>query len=158
MNEILCSTGALLGRPNGRDYRQLDRMAERLTCDGFEFMIYGSWYPEIHFIYDTKMAQFHRQTLQIFEPEWDWILREGHIRHLHINDYDGGYMDWGNFHVLPIGQGDVDFAAFFAKLFSYGYEGDYTIEATAFDDVSGAVDFEMLNRCVGDLRKLIRSK
>ncbi len=50
MQKILCSTGALIGRPNGRNIRLLDRCVENLTCDGFEFMMYSTWYdslPEI---------------------------------------------------------------------------------------------------------------
>ena len=38
--EILCSTGALIGRPNGRDYRLLEPLSKKLHCDGFEFMMY----------------------------------------------------------------------------------------------------------------------
>lgn len=291
MRQILCSTGALLGRPNHRDYRLLKDIAGKLECDGFEFMIYGSWYPEVeeliasvkalhlnipvvhcqkslgealcgmkvrqegskypeyimteeedkacflkgleefkinlkvacafgakelvlhlwnglpsdknieknierfgqlnelaqkegidlmvenvvcnahdplydmrlfyqtypdvHFVYDTKMAEFHRQTLTVFEPEWDWIWRGRHVKHLHINDYNGGYMDWGNLNVLPIGKGHVDFDSFFSKLAKYEYRGDYTIEATGFNSVTGNIDFAMLNECFGRLRKLI---
>lgn len=46
MHHVLCSTGALIGQPNGRDYRLLSGCADHLTCDGYEFMMYGSWYPE----------------------------------------------------------------------------------------------------------------
>ena len=46
MHRILCSTGALIGMPNGRDYRLLSGCADRLTCDGYEFMMYASWYPQ----------------------------------------------------------------------------------------------------------------
>ena len=288
MNQILCSTGALLGKPNGRNYRLLEEMVPKLECDGFEFMVYSSWYPEmdelistvrslqlnipvihcqkalgetlcgmkvwregdafpeyvmtkeedeacflrgleefavnlevanafgagkmvlhlwngltsdkhieknierfgrlremalkagvdlmvenvlcnahdplsdlkflrasyedVHFTYDTKMAEFHGQTMKIFEPEWDWILKEGHITHLHINDYGGGYMDWGNLNVLPLGKGHVDLNGFFRELSRYGYQGDYTIEATGFDRETGEVDFEMLNGCFRTLR------
>ena len=42
---ILCSTGALIGIPNGRDYRLLSGCAENLRCDGYEFMMYSTWYP-----------------------------------------------------------------------------------------------------------------
>lgn len=49
MNKILCSTGAIIGKPNNNDYRLLKEYAPRLECDGF-----------------------------------------------HLNDYGGGYMDWGN--------------------------------------------------------------
>ncbi len=268
MNEILCSTGALLGRPNNRDYRHLKELFGQLVCDGLELMVYDSWYPEaeemmrtlagfdlpipvvhcqkslseqlsggivrlingeyiyyemttdedeknferailefklnldiascvgadrmvlhlwnglisdrnirrnverfgrlkemaekkgillmvenvicnthdpmydmrlvyeaypdVSFVFDTKMAEFHGQTALLFEEEWRWMLTGGHIRHFHINDYGGGLKDWGNLRVLPIGKGHVDFASFFSKLKDYDYSGDYTVEATAF--------------------------
>ena len=44
MSEILCSTGALIGRPNNRDYTLLKKLSGELVCDGFEFMMYSSWY------------------------------------------------------------------------------------------------------------------
>ena len=47
MNRILCSTGALIGRPNGRDHTLLNECAKRLNCDGFEFMMYDDWYDKI---------------------------------------------------------------------------------------------------------------
>ena len=47
MHRILCSTGALIGRPNGRDFRLLYGAADRLRCDGFEFMMYESWYEKL---------------------------------------------------------------------------------------------------------------
>ena len=46
MSRILVSTGALLGRPNGRDFRLLERLAPQLNCDGYELMIYESWYEK----------------------------------------------------------------------------------------------------------------
>ena len=47
MNRILCSTGAVIGRPNGRDYRLLGECVEKLTCDGFEFMMYEDWHKDL---------------------------------------------------------------------------------------------------------------
>ena len=41
MAQILCSTGALIGRPNNRDYRLLESFAKQLHCDGFEFKELG---------------------------------------------------------------------------------------------------------------------
>ena len=29
---------------NGRNYRLIEKAARELKCDGFEFMMYGSWY------------------------------------------------------------------------------------------------------------------
>ncbi len=261
MNRILCSTGALIGRPNGRDFTLLKKCAEMLECDGFEFMMYGSWhgredeivaflvsvgrefplfhiekdvgnlisrnskgdvetavslfegncalarrigseklvlhlwggldsdkdiennigvysrlrgisdtygleltvenvvcnradpmshlialakrYPDILFTFDTKMAQFHRQLELLYKQENEWLLP--HISHIHANDYGGGYMDWGNLRTLHIGDGGVDFDEFFAFIGKNGYKGDFTVEATSFNE-NGDIDIESLNK------------
>lgn len=109
-------------------------------------------YPDIHFIFDTKMAAFHEQLPLIYEKEYDWLWTGGHIRHLHVNDYGGGYMDWANLRTLPIGDGHIDFAEFFRFLRQKKYEGDFTVEATAFAKESGEVDTGMLNRCFSAIR------
>lgn len=46
MNRIFCSTGALIGRANGRNPYLLTECAERLNCDGFEFLMYDDWYEK----------------------------------------------------------------------------------------------------------------
>lgn len=263
MKKILCSTGAIIGIPNGRDYRLLEQLSKQLTCDGFEFMMYSSWYEKVEeikmflqglnlyipvfhceksigeyisqgseeelseafrrfeincdlaktmgatklvlhlwsgivsdsnfqsniaayprlreiadsyglvlgienvvcnvenpmkhlrelrevytdicFVFDTKMAAFHEELEQLYEKEYDWLWKEGHICHYHVNDYNGGYMDWGNLRTLRIGQGKIDFERFFAFIRGIGYEGDYTLEATAYDE-EGNVDVELLNK------------
>lgn len=273
MNQILCSTGALIGKPNGRNYRLLEKLSEELTCDGFEFMMYSSWYeetgeiieflqqigrnipvmhcekhigeiisrngegdfseamgkfeknceiakrigakklvihlwdgqtsdqnfannlcayreleavskecgidllienvvcnkmdpmtrwcelveeyPHIHFVFDTKMAAFHEQLPLIYQKEYEWLWEEGHIRHLHMNDYGGGYMDWANLRTLPIGDGHIDFAQFFDFINQKKYNGDFTVEATAFDRETGEVDSAMLNRCFAAIRSYL---
>lgn len=270
MSEILCSTGALIGRPNGRNYRLLAPLSEKLNCDGFEFMMYETWYeqveelteflcslgirfqvmhcekhigeaisrnengsmdeavkhfeqncgiavrigakkmvvhlwdgltsdshfsnnikayktlaeiassygidllvenvvcnqenpmkhwkelaaeyPDIHFIYDTKMAAFHGQMDLIYEKEYQWLFDEHHIRHYHVNDYAGGYMEWGKLKTLPIGAGNVNFNKFFSFLQKQHYNGTFTVEATAFGQ-DGTVDTEMLNRCFEIIRQ-----
>lgn len=268
MNEILCSTGALIGRPNGRDYRLLKPLAKQLSCDGLEFMMYSSWYgetkdllqvlselplpipvmhcekhigerigqggeenlkealrlfeincqlaegiqakklvihlwdgltsdrnfennksaypqlaelarvhgldllvenvvcshgnpmehfcelagayPEVHFVFDTKMAEFHKQLELLYQKEYSWLYQDGHICHYHVNDYAGGYLDWKNLRTLPVGRGQIDFERFFAHVRGTGYQGAYTVEATAFG-ADGNVDTAMLNdqfRCI----------
>ncbi|MBQ9264842.1 MAG: sugar phosphate isomerase/epimerase [Clostridia bacterium] len=46
MHRVLCSTGALIGRPNGRDWHLLNGCRDQLHCDGFEFMMYDTWYDD----------------------------------------------------------------------------------------------------------------
>lgn len=261
MHQILCSTGALIGRPNGRDYWLLKQFCPLLECDGFEFILYSTWYdeidtltaflkslklripvmhcektlaehisaggeeelreafrlfevnctlantigaekmvlhlwngvisdshfsnnlhaypdlreaaekhgldllvenvvcredpmshwtelyrhyPDIHFVFDTKMAHFHRQLDLLYAPESAWLWKEGHIRHYHVNDYGGDYMDWNNLRVLRLGEGHIDFGRFFRFVRETGYSGDFTFEATGFDQ-TGAVNIRGLN-------------
>ena len=269
MSQILCSTGALIGKPNNRDYTLLKGLAGKLECDGFEFMMYESWYeqvdklvavlkefslhipvmhcekhigeaissggrenieeafrryrincdiaeklgagklvihlwdgftsdshfennleafgelrkiaesrgidllvenvvcncenpmkhwcelaeryPEVHFIFDTKMAAFHEQLELLYREEYAWLWKNGHIRHFHVNDYGGGYMEWSKLRTLPIGAGHIDFAEFFDFIRRTGYDDTFTVEATAFSS-EGIVDTEMLNRCFQGIR------
>jgi len=269
MSQILCSTGALIGRPNNRDYTLLKELAGKLECDGFEFMMYESWYdqvdrlvaalkefslhipvmhcekhigeaisaggrenseeafrryrincdiaeklgagklvihlwdgitsdshfennleafgelskiaesngidllvenvvcncenpmkhwcelaeryPDVHFIFDTKMAAFHEQLELLYREEYAWLWKNGHIRHFHVNDYGGGYMEWAKLRTLPIGVGHIDFAEFFDFIRKIGYNDTFTVEATAFNG-EGIVDTEMLNRCFQGIR------
>lgn len=268
MNEILCSTGALLGRPNKRDYRLLSSLAEKLCFDGYELMIYDDWYndldglidtlkplklnipvihmekgigeeltkknfkeaerrfetdcfianklganklvlhlwngllsdseiennlsgylklkaisdsfgltlmienvvcnkkdpmahwlelkrryPDVKFVFDTKMSQFHGQTELLYDEEYSWLFKDNHILHYHVNDYGGGVLDWANLKTLPIGKGNVDFNRFFDHIKNIGYKGMFSVESTAFNK-EGLVDTDVLN----EQYKLIKSK
>lgn len=263
MCKILCSTGALLGKPNNRDYTLLETLSKQLSCDGYEFMMYNTWYldaedmlnaltmmqlpmpimhcekhigeiiskggsenlieacglfemncmiaqtigaekmvvhlwdgllsdmnfkhnleayaelndiaqsyhldllvenvvcnqespllhwcelaekyPDIHFVFDTKMAAFHGELDLLYQPEYEWLWKNDHIRHYHINDYAGGLQDWKNLRSLPMGEGRVDFENFFQHMKKIGYHDTFTVEATAFNQ-DGIVDTDMLNR------------
>lgn len=268
MAEILCSVGAFISKPNGRNYRKLQELSKQLHCDGFEFMMEKPWYdeirdltaclkdiqlympvmhceksigekislggnenlsevrrlfeinckiaevihakkmvihlwggrtsdryfenniatyavlkeqaeyyglellvenvvcnqqdplthmcelayiyPEIGFVIDTKMAAFHGQTEKIYEPEYSWLWREGHVRHYHVNDYAGGHMDWPNLTTLVMGDGKIDFQNFFRLVKETGFDGTFTTEASAYFD-GGNVNVEKLN---GQFRKI----
>lgn len=270
------STGALIGKPNGRDYTLLKDFSKKLNCDGFEFMMYSDWYdkvdeivkfvqsknicigsyhcqksigeaiskggkenfedaysrfevnakmakalgatkmvihlwdgitsdqnfennleayksvreiadkngqilcvenvvcnnkdpmtrwnelrekyPDVEFVFDTKMADFHGQVDLIYEKENEWLWNENHIRHLHINDFAGAVMDWGSLSggVLPIGKGHIDFEKFFGFIKKKGYDDTITFESTAFDRQTGIVDIDMLNKQIDDAKKLIQ--
>lgn len=274
MSTLLCSTGCLIGRPNGRDYRLIRGFVKDLQYDGLEFMMYSDWYrevdalleellsqklfipvmhcqksvgeaislggtenwkdafrrfevncriakaigatklvmhlwdgitsdqffennlraygellpiarahgidllienvvcnqedpmkhwcelleryPEVHFIFDTKMAAFHGQLELLYEDRYSFLWKEKHIRHFHVNDYNGGYMDWQNLKTLPVGAGWIDFDRFFAFVRENGYDGTFTVEATAVGQ-DGSVDLSMLNNCAEVIgRKLAR--
>lgn len=262
MSEILCSTGALIGLPNGRNYRLLESLSKQLSCDGFEFMMYNSWYgqteelvaalkemnlytpimhcekhigesiskggkeelrkalqlfeincriatsiqarklvihlwdgitsdqnfannistyayladmvkdygidllvenvvcnhenpmkhwcelaekyPNIHFVFDTKMAAFHNQLDLLYREDYAWLWKDNHICHYHVNDYGGGYMDWGNLRTLSIGKGNIDFDRFFEFIHKIHYNDTFTVEATMFDK-DGNIDVDTLN-------------
>ena len=111
-------------------------------------------YPDIHFVFDTKMAAFHGQLDLLYEAEYRWMWQEGHICHYHINDYAGGYRDWEHLRSLPIGKGSIDFFHFFSFTGQSGYGGIFTVEATACHD-GGVVDVEMLNRQFQYIRSCI---
>lgn len=113
-------------------------------------------YQSTTFVFDTKMSEFHNQTMELFSTEWDWLLRERLISHMHINDYNGGYMDWGNLRTLPVGAGKIDFIGFFHKLAQYNYAGDFTVEATAVNKETGEVDYGMLNTCFDRIRDFLK--
>ena len=269
MQQVLISTGALLGRANGRDFRLLETLTPKLLCDGYELMIYQDWYPReaellsflgsIHLTipvihcqkdigmelaygeddrtqkalrdfalncriaetagadklvlhlwsglisdqhiennlaaypelcriaaahglsltienvvcnqrdpmthlstltqrhpdaqitFDTKNAAFHSQLEALYQPEHAWLMQ--HTRHFHVNDYAGGHMEWDKLlgRVLPMGKGHIDFDRFFAFVKESGYTGDFTIEATGFDQ-TGVVDTDMLNEQVSRIR------
>lgn len=44
---VLASTGALIGRPNGRNFYLLKEVVPQLRCDGLEFMFYETWHDKI---------------------------------------------------------------------------------------------------------------
>lgn len=275
MAKILCSTGALIGRPNNRDYHLLQDLKTKLDCDGFEFMMYSTWYhevdkivdflnrlninipvmhcdkhigemiskgtdeenrealrlfeincimaqkigakklvihlwdgitsdkyfknnlktykkldtiirnynvdllvenvvcnqfdpmkhwselvkvyPGVHFVFDTKMAAFHGQEKVLFEEEYAWLWRNNHIRHYHINDYAGGYMEWSKLNTLPLGKGNIEFDTFFQLLLKRGYDDTFTVEATAFRE-DGKIDVKMLNSCFFKIREYLKKQ
>ncbi len=109
-------------------------------------------YSGISFTFDTKMAAFHSQLDDIFLDENRHLWQN--IRHLHINDYGGGHMDWTNLRTLHIGKGSIDFDSFFTRLSEIDYSKDFTVEATSFNQ-QGEIDFELLNQSIERVREYI---
>lgn len=57
--ELLCSSGAFIGRKNGRDHTLFLDISDTLHADGFEFMMYESWYDKI----ETIISDFKNHAL-----------------------------------------------------------------------------------------------
>ncbi len=110
-------------------------------------------YPEICFTFDTKMAAFHSQVEDVFAPENNHLWEN--ISHIHLNDYRGGHMDWANLKTLHVGTGGINFDNFFENLAKVGYKGDFTVEATSFNQ-NGEIDFELLNSSLDKVRGYIK--
>ena len=108
-------------------------------------------------MFDTKMAAFHEQLDLLYTKEYEWLWQDGHIHHYHVNDYAGGYMDWANLRTLPIGKGHIDFEKFFGYIARTGYQGTFTVEATAFNK-EGIVDVDMLNNQFRRIREFLSRK
>ena len=111
--------------------------------------------PMRHFVYDTKMSEFHKQTTELFSSEWDWLLRECLVSHMHINDYNGGYMDWSNLKTLPVGAGKIDFTGFLISLHNMTMQVTSRWKRLLFAE-TGEVDYDMLNACFDRIRNLLR--
>lgn len=102
--------------------------------------------PKAVFIFDTRPAQFHGQLEKTLKSD---IAKK--IRHMHINDYAGGYMEWDK--INPIAQpqfGNVDWSRFFLLVKELGYSDSMTLEASAH--VANGVDSETLNRSLDFIR------
>lgn len=110
-------------------------------------------YPDIAFTFDVKFAQFHDELETAFAQAYSWLW-EGAVRHIHISDYAGGYMEWGKLRSLHPGEGKIDYEAFFAHLKAAGYPGSVTIESTSVNE-DGSVDVDKMNKSLGMLRGMM---
>lgn len=104
--------------------------------------------PNAMFTIDTKMAEFHLELSKTIECKKLW---DGHVRHLHINDYSGGLKDFSDLRVRHIGDGHVDFKPFFEHVLSSGYDGYATVESTSVLP-DGSIDIQSINRSLDAVR------
>lgn len=137
----------------------LEFLVENVVCNRLDPLTHmcelARIYPEIGFVVDTKMAAFHNQLEEIFASENAWLWQKGHIRHFHINDYNGGYLEWEKLNTLVLGDGKVDFVKFFHLLKETGYDGTFTTEASAYFP-DGNVNVEKLNGQFQQIREYMR--
>ena len=133
----------------------LELLIENIVCNVKDPM--ARWcelvecYPNIRLVFDTKMAAFHGQLELLYQKEYEWLWKNGHICHYHIGDYGSTIMDWANLKSLPIGKGNIDFNSFATFLKKTNYNGFLTLEGTAFND-NGEADIALLNQCFEIMR------
>ncbi|MBE5959086.1 MAG: sugar phosphate isomerase/epimerase [Lachnospiraceae bacterium] len=137
------------------DQYGIELLVENVVCNKYNPFCNWNWliekYPDISYIFDTKMAAFHSQLDGLYE--FDKI---DHIKHYHVNDYAGGYMDWGSLlsGTVPVGKGNIDFSRFFNFLKKIGYDGTITLEAPFINKETGEVDYNILNGQLKIIREL----
>ena len=108
-------------------------------------------YPSILFTYDTKMAEFHGETLDLFNDINVSTLKN--VAHIHLNDYGGAYRDYANLRVLHLGLGHVDLSSFSSRLLASGYQGTVTLECSSMNP-DGTLTPEMTEASLKIARKL----
>jgi len=97
-------------------------------------------YPnDAKFTMYVRQAEFHKSLAETCDSSFLWD--NGLVSHLHVNDFEGGHMDWERLRVnVPLGRGDVDFGYFFPFLKSIGFGGSVAVESgygseTGFDGI-----------------------
>ena len=122
---------------HGSPLRRCEALAER--------------FPALQFTLDTRPAQFHEELAAFLDSP---LLTKGRIRHLHINDYAGGYKQWDALYpIRQPGEGRVDSPAFFKGLRRAGYDGTITLESPSMRGPREAVDADTLNRSLRRIRR-----
>ena len=109
-------------------------------------------YPNARFTYDTKMAFLHDENALLAQEDRVWLLKEGYITHLHVNDSMLGDVGGGRLPIMHIGTGKVDFDAFFALTRACGFCGTATVESTSVNSY-GVIDVDRLNLSLDTVRR-----
>ena len=77
MSHILCSTGAIITRRNGRNYGLLPEIVPQVACDGLELMMYQSWQEESAAL-QASLEGYAVPVLHMTKQIGEWIS-EGNI-------------------------------------------------------------------------------
>lgn len=123
---------------------QIDLLIENVLCTYKDPLILLEklylQYPDLHFIVDTRHAQFHCELEKTLQSE---IIKN--VRHIHINDYNGGYKEWDKRNpILQPPNGCIDWDTFFNRLKSINYSHSITLEAPSM--LENGVDTSTLNK------------
>jgi len=75
MNKVLCSTGAIITRRNGRDYGLLRDIVPQLRCDALEFMMYQSWHERLDGL-QKALEGFQTPVFHMTKQIGQWISED----------------------------------------------------------------------------------
>lgn len=112
----------------------------------------AEYIPDARFTYDTKMAFLHGENALLATDKYRFLLEKGYITHLHLNDSSLNMPMAGRLPIMHIGDGEVDFGAFFRLLKACNFAGTATVESTSlFPD--GQINLDKLNRSLDAVRR-----
>ena len=77
VRRILCSTGAIITKANGRDYNLLHTIVPQTRCDGLEFMMYSSWHDQLDGL-KRALAPYPTPLFHMTKQIGEWVS-EGHM-------------------------------------------------------------------------------
>lgn len=131
---------------------ELDMVSENCFCINGSplqhFIELTKRYPAMGITLDTRPAQFHNELSAFMDSD---LFENENIRHIHINDYAGGYKDWNAMYPIPQpGKGNIDFKDFFKKLKRNSYKDSITLEAPSM--LPDKIDTDTLNRSLNWIR------
>ena len=127
------------------DSYEIDMLIENCICINKSPLLHlenlQTIYPDLGFIIDTRCSEFHLELEETLNSN----IWNKNVRHIHINDYLGGYKDWEARYPIPQPlEGKVNWGMFFKYLKSMNYSGTITLEAPSI--ISEGVDTITLNR------------
>lgn len=132
----------------------LDLVAENCVCfsspiENLEKLC--QIHPTLGVTIDTRPAQFHRELARTVQSP----VFQRNMRHVHINDYKGGYMQWDALYpIYQPGQGEIDFDLFFDGILQKHPQCSITLEAPAMRP--DCVDVQTLGRALTFIRQHLK--
>lgn len=75
MHRVLCSTGALITKRNGRDFELLRTIVPQIGCDGLEFMMYQSWHDRTDALHRV-LNEFPVPVFHVTKQIGEWISED----------------------------------------------------------------------------------
>ena len=103
------------------------------------------------FIYDVRFGQLHGQNPEIQRSDY---MKSGHIEHMHISDFGGGFREFSAIRpILHPNEGKVDFPALFESLRDARYGGTLTLESPVMS--ASGLDIDKLIRTLSWLTESI---